>query len=69
MKTDLRFASDQERRYALAYLRWRAGRNGSHQAEPRGTHYTYALTAERSLEIRQEIDSLIADAAGKEARP
>jgi hypothetical protein len=61
---DLRFATNQERRYALAYLRWLAGGPGRRETEPSATHRTYALTQERGEQIRDDIEQLAVDAAG-----
>jgi hypothetical protein len=60
---DLRFATDQERRYALAYLRWLAGGPKRRETPPSPTHRTYGLTAERGEQIRADIDGLALDAA------
>jgi hypothetical protein len=60
---DLRFATDQERRYALAYLRWLAGGDRRRATEPSPTHRTYAVSTERAAQIRDDVDQLVRDAA------
>lgn len=60
---DLRFATDQERRFALAYLRWLAGGEGRRRSQPRAMHHRYALTQERGEQIREDIESMVRDAA------
>src|SRR5438105_1034399 len=60
---DLRFATNEERRYALAYLRWLAGGPKRRETEPSATHPTYGLTAGRGERIRSDIEALVLDAA------
>jgi len=60
---DLRFATNQERRFALAYLGWLAGGQGRRRSQPHATHSTYALTPERGQQIREDIESMVRDAA------
>ena len=60
---DLRFATNEERRYALAYLRWLAGGPRRRGTEPAATHHTYGLTANRGEQIRRDIEQLVLDAA------
>lgn len=59
---DLRFATNEERRFALAYLRWLAGGEGRRGSQPSATHFTYALTPERGQQIREDIESMARDA-------
>jgi hypothetical protein len=60
--SDLRFATDKERRFALAYLRWLAGA-GRRRFEPAPTHRTYELSPLRGDQIRSDIKQLALDAA------
>ena len=60
---DLRFATNEERRFALAYLRWLAGGRERRGSEPSPTHPTYALSAARGEQVRNDIESLVRDAA------
>jgi len=60
---DLRFATNEERRFALAYLRWLAGGEGRRGSQPPASHPTYALTPERGQQIREDIESMVRDAA------
>jgi hypothetical protein len=60
---DLRFATNEERRFALAYLRWLAGGEGRRESQPHATHPTYALTPERGQQIRKDIETMVRDAA------
>jgi hypothetical protein len=60
---DLRFATNEERRYVLAYLRWLAGGPKRRGTQPSATHHTYALTPERGEQIRGDIEQLVLDAA------
>lgn len=60
---DLRFATNEERRYALAYLRWLAGGPRRRATAPSPTHHTYALTPVRGEQIREDIEQLVLDAA------
>jgi len=55
---DLRFATNEERRFALAYLRWLAGGEGRRGSQPQATHPTYALTPERGQQIRDAGEQL-----------
>jgi hypothetical protein len=64
---DLRFATNQERRFALAYLRWLAGGEGRRGSQPHATHPRYALTPERGQQIREDIESMVRD-AGEQLR-
>jgi hypothetical protein len=59
---DLRFATNDERRFALAYLRWLAGGEGRRGSQPHATHPTYALTPERGQQIREDIENMVRDA-------
>jgi hypothetical protein len=59
---DLRFATNEERRFALAYLRWLAGGEGRRGTQPDATHPTYALTPEPGQQIREDIENLVRDA-------
>ena len=60
---DLRFATNEERRFALAYLRWLAGGPGRRSSQPSATHHTYALSEMRGDQIRREVEQLARDAA------
>jgi hypothetical protein len=60
---DLRFATDKERRYALAYLRWLAGGSARRGTERAAAHSTYGLSAARGGQIRDDIHELVRDAA------
>jgi hypothetical protein len=62
---DLRFATNEERRFALAYLRWLAGGPARRSSEPSPTHHTYALSASRGDQIRKEVEQLARDAANQ----
>jgi len=63
-KSDLRYATDEERRFALAYLRWLAGGEGRRRSQPSATHPTrYKLTQERGQQIREDIESMVRDAS------
>jgi hypothetical protein len=64
---DLRFATNEERRFALAYLRWLAGGEGRRGSQPSATHPTYALTEKRGQQIREDIESMVRD-AGEQLR-
>jgi hypothetical protein len=64
---DLRFATNAERRFALAYLRWLAGGEGRRGSQPHATRPTYALTPERGQQIREDIESMVRD-AGEQVR-
>jgi hypothetical protein len=64
---DLRFATNEERRFALAYLRWLAGGEDRRGSEPHATHPRYALTPERGQQIREDIESMVRD-AGEQLR-
>jgi hypothetical protein len=64
---DLRFATNEERRFALAYLRWLAGGEGRRVSQPSATHLRYALTPERGQQIREDIESMVRD-AGEQLR-
>ena len=68
---DLRFATNQERRFALAHLRWLAGGEGRRGSQPHATHPTYALTPERGQQIREDIESMVCDAGEqfRQSRP
>lgn len=60
---DLRFATNEERRFALAYLRWLAGGEGRRRGQPHATHPRYALTPVRGQQIREDIESMVRDAS------
>jgi len=65
-KADLRYASDEERRYALACLRWLSGRSGQARQPhrpPRASHRAYGLTRERGEQILAEVRGMARDAA------
>jgi hypothetical protein len=64
---DLRFATDKERRFALAYLRWLAGGEGRRGTQPLATHARYELTEKRGQEIREDIESMVRDACERSA--
>jgi len=64
---DLRFATNEERRFALAYLRRLAGGGGRRGSQPPATHPSYALTPERGQQIREDIESMVRD-AGEQLR-
>ena len=61
--SDLRFATNEERRYALAYLRWLAGGADRRTTMPSASHAAYSLDAARGEQIRQDIEMLVVDAA------
>jgi hypothetical protein len=44
---DLRYANNEERRFALAHLRWLAGGKDRRGSKPSPTHRAYALTEAR----------------------
>ena len=60
---DLRFASDKERRFALAYLRWLAGGVDRRESQPYAAHQTYGLSQDRGRQIRNDIQQMVLDAA------
>ncbi len=59
---DLRFATDKERRFALAYLRWLAGGAGRRESQPSAGHHTYGLSEDRGRQIRDDIQRMVLDA-------
>lgn len=60
---DLRFATNEERRFALAHLRWLAGGQDRRVSKPSPTHRTYGLSQARGEQIRTDIEQLVHDAA------
>ena len=60
---DLRYASNEERRFALAYLRWLAGGKDRRASKPSPTHRVYALTEARGERIRADVEQMVRDAA------
>jgi hypothetical protein len=60
---DLRYATNEERRYALAYLRWLAGGRGPRGSEPSPGHSTYGLSENRGDQIRADVERMVEDAA------
>jgi hypothetical protein len=64
MPEDLRYASDKERRYALAYLRWLAG-GTRRQYPPPASNQNYELSSDRAAEIRDDVEQLVRDAAAR----
>jgi hypothetical protein len=60
---DLRFATNEERRYALAHLRWLAGGHGRRVSKPSPTHRAYGLSESRGEQIRADIEQMVRDAA------
>ena len=60
---DLRFATNEERRYALAYLRWLAGGPARRETRPSPTHKTYGLSPDRGDKIQSDVEQLALDAA------
>jgi hypothetical protein len=61
--SDLRYATNEERRYALAYLRFLAGGDDRRQSEPAATHKAYGLSEARGDEIRADVNKMVRDAA------
>jgi hypothetical protein len=61
----LRYANNEERRFALAYLRWLAGGKDRRETEPSPTHTAYRLTPARGERIRADIERMVRDAAGR----
>jgi hypothetical protein len=57
---DLRYASNEERRFALAHLRWLAIGAGASRPRPTGR---YALTEARGERIRADVEQMVRDAA------
>ena len=60
---DLRYASNEERRFALAYLRWLAGGKDRRETKPSPTHKAYGLTEPRGERIRIDVERMVRDAA------
>jgi hypothetical protein len=60
---DLRYASNEERRFALAHLRWLAGGEDRRASKPSPTHKAYALTEPRGERIRTDVERMVRDAA------
>jgi len=60
---DLRYASNEERRFALAHLRWLAGGKDRRGSKPSPTHRAYALTEVRGERIRADVEHMVHDAA------
>jgi hypothetical protein len=60
---DLRYATNEERRYALAYLRWLAGGQDRRGSEPSPGHSTYGLSESRGDQIRADVERMVEDAA------
>lgn len=63
MPADLRYASDEERRFALAYLRWLAGGKDRRRSKPSPTHKVYGLAESRGERIRTDVERMVRDAA------
>ena len=60
---DLRYANNEERRFALAHLRWLAGGTNRRASKPSPTHRAYALTEARGERIRADVEQMVRDAA------
>lgn len=60
---DLRYASHEERRFALAHLRWLAGGKDRRGTKPSPTHKAYGITESRGERIRTDVERMVRDAA------
>lgn len=60
---DLRYATNEERRFALAHLRWLAGGTGGRGSKPSPTHKAYALSEARDERIQRDVEQMVRDAA------
>jgi hypothetical protein len=62
---DLRYATNEERRFALAYLRWLAGGTGRRVSKPSPTHRAYGLSEARGERIQADVERMVRDAADR----
>jgi len=65
-----RYATNEERRFALAYLRWLAGGESRRVSKPSPTHRAYALSEARGERMQDHVEQTVRDVAERlAARP
>ena len=59
----MRYASNEERRFALAHRRWLAGGNSRRETRPSPTYKADGLTEFNGERVRADVEQMVRDAA------